>query len=51
MALLHPGDKFPDLTLTVPGGGTCNPKHEEGAIWLALVRRPGMSSRRQHSPR
>ena len=22
MALLHPGDKFPALTLTVPGGGT-----------------------------
>jgi peroxiredoxin len=22
MALLHPGDKFPDLILTVPGGGT-----------------------------
>jgi peroxiredoxin len=22
MTLLHPGDKFPDLTLTVPGGGT-----------------------------
>ena len=37
MALLHPGDAFPELTLTVPGGKTVTvPKTFAGQFGVVL---------------
>ena len=55
MSLLHPGDAFPELTLTVPGGKTVTvPEVFAGQIGVvSLLQRPTgcLPARQRHSGR